>query len=61
MDDEKCEKCMCNKYCGLVNTCEMTKEVYETGVESFSKFLIDKGISNFEMPDLVREFLNNQT
>ena len=60
MADMECEKCRCNKYCGLVNTCEMTKEVYETGVKDFAKFLIDKGIDGFEMPDLVKEFLEKK-
>lgn len=41
--------------CPKHNNCDLC--MVETGVKSFAKFLIDKGISEFEMQDLVSEFL----
>lgn len=35
-----------------------TERVRENSVKDFAKFLIDKGIGGFEIPDLVQEFLS---
>lgn len=48
------EFCSENK-CPNHRNCDLC--MYETGVKEFAKFLIDKGIGEFEMPDLVKEFL----
>jgi len=39
---------------------KLADKAYEKGVKSFAKFLIDKGIDGFEMPDLVAEFLEKE-
>lgn len=33
---------------------------FQQGIKSFAKFLIDKSIDGFEMPDLVKEFLDRK-
>ena len=48
------ERCS-NEDCPKHNNCDLC--MFETGVKSFAKFLIDKGIDGFEISDLVIEFL----